>query len=500
MEDRSPDEGRPFPPVCATPAHSGGLPALEAQVRRDLECIEATPRAWVPERRDSAGAILSDVVIIGAGLSGLSVAFGLKRQGVERVRLIDRAVEGQEGPWVTTARMRTLRSPKTLSGPDLGVPSMTYRAWHEATYGGQDWEVLDKIERADWMAYLTWFRAILGLEVENETSLLAIEPDGDTLRLHVEHHGQARTIACRKVVLATGLEGAGVLNVPTSVRGTLPRDRWTHSGEVMDMARLAGRRIGIIGAAASSFDWAVSALEAGAQSVTVLARSETLPRTELLDWSNFPGFLNHFADLDDRSRYRFTRRMFAFKTPPTNEMFARAMAFSACRLVTGADIHSIAMAGAIAGDMADETVRIETAKGDFHVDHLLLGTGYRVDLSRRPELASMIGSIATWADRFVPPEGEEDPDLLAYPYLGSAFEFQERVPGSLPMLANIHVFNSAAVPSLGPVCNGITGLKSGVPKLVSGICRGLFASDLEHFYKALDGYDKVHFQADSAGH
>ncbi|WP_137132114.1 NAD(P)/FAD-dependent oxidoreductase [Rhizobium sp. FY34] len=492
MEDRSPEGGVPFPIVCETPAHSGGLPALEAQVRRDLESIEATPRAWVPERRDSSGAVISDVVIIGAGLSGLSVAFGLKRQGVERVRLIDRAIEGQEGPWVTTARMRTLRSPKTLSGPDLGVASMTYRAWHEATYGRQDWQVLDKIERADWMAYLTWFRAILGLDVENETNLLAIEPEGDALRLYVEHHGQARTIACRKVVLATGLEGAGVLNVPASVSGTLPRDRWTHSGEVMDTARLDGRSIGIIGAAASSFDWAVSALEAGAKSVTVLARSETLPRTELLDWSNFPGFLNHFADLDDRSRYRFTRRMFAFKTPPTNEMFTRAMSFAACRLVTGADIRSIAM--------AEETVRIETAKGDFHFDHLLLGTGYRVDLSRRPELAGVVGSIATWADRFVPPEGEEDPDLLAYPYLGPAFEFQEKVPGSLPMLANIHVFNSAAVPSLGPVCNGITGLKSGVPKLVSGICRGLFASDIEHFYKALDGYDKVHFQPDSAGH
>lgn len=500
MEDQSPDAGKQFPPVCTKLAHSGGLSALEAQVRRDLESIEATPRAWVPERRDSAGAVISDVVIIGAGLSGLSVAFGLKRQGIERVRLIDRAIEGQEGPWVTTARMRTLRSPKTLSGPDLGVASMTYRAWHEATYGRQDWEMLDKIERADWMAYLTWFRAILGLKVENETSLLAIEQDGNTLRLHVERHGQASTIACRKVVLATGLEGAGSLNVPTSVSGALPRERWTHSGEVIDTALLAGRRIGIIGAAASSFDWAVAALEAGAASVTVLARSQTLPRTELLDWSNFPGFLNHFADLDDRSRYRFTRRMFAFKTPPTNEMYARAMAFAACQLVTGADIHSIAMTRATTGAMTGETIRIETAKGDFHVDHLLLGTGYRVDLTRRPELASLIGSIATWADRFEPPAGEEDPDLLAYPYLGPAFEFVEKVPGSLPMLANIHVFNSAAVPSLGPVCNGITGLKSGVPKLVSGICRGLFVPDFEHFYKALDGYDKVHFQPDSAGH
>lgn len=471
--------------------HAAGLPHLEAQVRRDLESIEAGPRAWVPERRDAAGAVISDVVIVGAGLSGLSVAFGLKRQGIERVRLIEAAPEGQEGPWVTTARMRTLRSPKTLSGPDLGVPSLTYRAWHEAVYGKESWEALDKVDRTAWMAYLTWFRAILGLTIENDTRLLSIAPEGDYLRLHVECEGKRSDITCRKVVLATGLEGAGGLNVPRMVSDGLPRSRWTHSGEMLDGGHLAGKNIGVIGAAASSFDWAVTALDAEAARVTVLARSAVLPRTELLDWSNFPGFLNHFADLDDRSRYRFTRRMFAFKTPPTNEMFQRAMAYPACRLVTGADIHSIGMDG--------DDILIKTQAGDFTFDHLLLGTGYRVDLARRPELASHIEHIATWADRFVPANGEEDPDLLAYPYLGPAFEFQEKRPGALPMLANIHVFNSAAVPSLGPICNGITGLKAGVPRLVSGICRGLFVPDLEHFYRSLDCYDKVHFQPEQGG-
>lgn len=470
------------------PVDTSGLARLEAQVRRDLESIEAGPRAWVPERRDSSGQVIADVIIVGAGLSGLSLAFGLKRQGIERVQLIDAAPPGLEGPWLTTARMRTLRSPKTLSGPDLGVPSLTYRAWHEAVEGPESWEALDKIDRTAWMAYLAWFRSIIGLSIENNTRLTSITPEGDHLSLHVETSGQGSSIACRKVVLATGLEGAGGLSVPPPVR-VLPRARWTHSGEMIDPSLLSGKRIGVIGAAASSFDWAVTALEAGAASVILLARSAALPRTEILDWSNFPGFLNHFADLDDGARYRFTRRMFAFKTPPTNEMFERAMAFPACRLVTRADIRSIGMAG--------DDIIIATAAGDFAFDHLLLGTGYCVDLSLRPELASHVDQIATWADRFVPAVGEEDRDLLAYPYLGPAFEFMEKIPGALPMLANIHVFNSAAVPSLGPICNGITGLKSGIPKLVSGICRGLFMPEVEHFYRSLDSYDKAHFQPES---
>ncbi|OLP61624.1 oxidoreductase [Xaviernesmea oryzae] len=463
---------------------------LEAQVRHDLQAIEAGPRAWVPERRDLDGSVMADIVIVGAGLSGLSLAFGLKRQGVERVRIVDAARSGCEGPWVTTARMRTLRSPKTLSGPDLGVPSLTYRAWHEALHGEAHWESLDKIDRTDWMAYLGWFRAVLGLTVENETRLLAIQPEGDHLRLHLDKAGTPLRVACRKVVLATGLEGAGGLNVPCLVRDAVPRARFTHSGEDLAAGCLTGRRVGVIGAASSSFDWAVAALEAGAASVTVLARAPSLPRTELLDWSNFPGFLNHFADLADCDRYRFTRRMFAFKTPPTAEMYGRAMASPACRLVLGADVRAIGMEG--------ETIGVETGAGRFEFDHLLLGTGYRVDLTRRPELAPYAAEIATWADRFTPPPGEEDADLLAYPYLGPAFELQEKRPGSLPMLGHIHIFNSMAVPSLGPICNGITGLKSGVPKLVSGLCRGLFVSDLDHFYSALDGYDKAHFQPQAA--
>ncbi len=276
--------------------------------------------------------------------------------------------------------------------------------------------------------------------------------------------------------------------MPALVRRAALRERWTHSGEVMDASRLAGLHVGVIGAAASSFDWAVTALDAGAASVTVLARSAALPQTEVLDWSNFPGFLNHFGDLDDRSGYRFTRRMLSFKTPPAPEMFERAMASSACGLIMAADIRGI--------HCEHDKIHIDTAVGAFAFDHLLLGTGYRVDLSRRPELAGIVASIATWRDRFVPSAGEEDPELLGYPYLGPACEFQERIAASLPMLANIHLFNSAAVPSLGPICNGVTGLKSGVPRLVAGICRGLFLPHAEHFYEALDGFDKRHFQPD----
>jgi FAD-dependent urate hydroxylase len=461
------------------------LEALEARVASDLETIEVPLRAWVPPRFGRDGAPLTDIVIVGGGLSGLSAAFGLKRSGVVNVRVIDSSEPGKEGPWITSARMRTLRSPKTMTGPDLGVPSLTYRAWHEARYGTAHWQALDKIDRFDWMDYLVWFRRVVGIVVENGTQLTDIGEEDDHLILSVTGPGGPATIACRKVVLATGIDGAGGLHIPRAISAGLPRDRWAHSGEVVDISAIAGKDVGVVGSAASSFDWAVAALETGAKSVTVLARSTTMPRTEILDWSNFPGFLNHFADLDDERRYTFTRRMLAFKAPPTLEMFTRAMEAPNCRLVLGA--------GVLGAGMNGNRVRVDTPAGPFEFDHLLLGTGYTVDLSRRQELASLMPSIATWGDRYEPASSDVDADLLRYPYLGPGFQLTEKHPGEAPLLRHIHIFNNGAIPSMGPVCNGLTGLKSGVPRLVMSLTRDLFLDDADQHYLALDGYQKVHF-------
>ncbi|WP_327206362.1 NAD(P)-binding protein [Rhizobium beringeri] len=70
-------------------ADDDALTLLEKRVRLELAVIETPLRDWIPERRDEDGRVINDVVIVGAGLSGLSLAFGLMRQGVTRVKVID---------------------------------------------------------------------------------------------------------------------------------------------------------------------------------------------------------------------------------------------------------------------------------------------------------------------------------------------------------------------------------------------------------------------------
>lgn len=466
---------------------TASLERLEARVRWDLAAIEATPADWMRPRLAPDGSRAFDVVVIGAGLSGLSIAFGLRRQRVANILVLDQRPAGREGPWIACARMATLRSPKQLTGPDLGIPSLTFRSWYEAVAGRGGWDRLEKIPPREWMGYLTWYRRVLELPVRNDVRLEAIVPAADCLALSTRGPSGPQVLHCRRVVLATGIDGCGRPHVPPLIEAALPRERYAHSADSVDAARFSGQDIAVLGAAASAFDWATTALQHGARSVTLFARRRELPVTEALAWANFPGFLGAFSELDDLRRWRFMRRFFALQPPPTQEMFDRAVGHPRFRLVMGAPWRRVAM--------AEDRVCVDTDDGSWTFDHVLLGTGFRIDLAQRPELAAFVDEIALWGDRFTPPPGEDDWELGRYPYLGPAFELIERNPGAAPYLGRIHIFNNGAVPSLGPVCNGVTGLKYGAPKIVAGIARGLFLEDADQHLQALMTYDQAHFRA-----
>ncbi|MGO7508334.1 FAD-dependent oxidoreductase, partial [Rhizobium johnstonii] len=79
----------------------------------------------VPPRLVAGQAVVA-VVILGAGMAGLMACAMLKRLGVANHIVLAKAPAGSEGPWVTFARLRTLRSPKQLPGPAMGMPALTF--------------------------------------------------------------------------------------------------------------------------------------------------------------------------------------------------------------------------------------------------------------------------------------------------------------------------------------------------------------------------------------
>ncbi len=111
------------------------LHELTPRVEKDLALTHYPKREWVLPRQTAKSEHVYDVIIVGAGQSGLGIGFGLLRQNINNILIIDKAPQGEETPWTTYARMITLRTPKHITSIDLDIPSLTYQAWFETQFG-----------------------------------------------------------------------------------------------------------------------------------------------------------------------------------------------------------------------------------------------------------------------------------------------------------------------------------------------------------------------------
>lgn len=458
-----------------------GLALLEHQVRLDLTRLNFPAANWVPPRDGPDGRPLLDVLVVGAGMCGQTAAYGLKRDGVRHLRIIDRAPAGREGPWGTFARMQTLRSPKHLTGPDLGLASLTYRAWYEAQHGAAGWLALYKVPRLEWRDYLLWVRRMVGLDVENGTALAALQPAGDCLRADLAGPRGIETVFARKVVLALGREGSGILRWPAypslDPHSSAARTRVFHASTEFDFAPFAGKRIAVLGAGATGFDNAAAALEAGAREVHLFARRATLPQVNKSKWTSFPGFFHGFASMPDAVRWKFLTHVWSQQVPPPFESVLRCDGHVNFRLHLDETWNDVAPHAA--------GVTVTTPKAAYAFDAAILATGFDVDLMRRPEVAAFRDHVDVWARHVSESEAALHDEAARFPYLGPGFEFVEQAPGSLPAARNVHVFNWGSAMSHGQLAGDIPGLAIGVNRLVQGIARDLFAADEGRMYQAL---------------
>lgn len=463
-------------------ADGQGLAVLEARLHEDLRFLCCPEKSWVPERDGVA-----DVVILGGGMCGMLAWLALTTGGIRNIRVLDRSPKGFEGPWLTYARMETLRSPKHLTGPAYGHGALTFQAWFRAQFGALAWEELDKIPRPMWMDYLRWYRKVLEIPVENRVSMDLVEPEGELLRLHISG-AETGALLARKLVFATGREGTGEPNIPAFVR-PLPRNIWAHSVEDIDFTALKGKRVAVVGVGASAVENAAEALEHGAAEVRLLIRRKEMPRiNKMMGIGNF-GFTCGYAALGDEWRWRFMQYSFATQTPAPRGSTLRVSRHPNAYFHFGKDIATASdVQGAIRMGFSDGT--------GCMADFLILGTGFTIDPMTRTEFGGTAGNILLWEDVYTPPRGEESADLGRFPYLNPDFSFREKRPGTAPWLKDVYCFNYGATASLGKVSGDIPGVSEGAAWLAREIAASLYAEDVHTHWQGMLDYDKPELQGD----
>jgi hypothetical protein len=369
-----------------------------------------------------------DVVIVGAGPYGLSVAAHLKHAGVS-TRIFGEPLSFWRAHMPKGMKLRSPWRATHLSHPDRSLSLDAYALAHGLDRGGP-------LPLEDFLAYGDWFQRHTVPDIDRRTVHL-IEAAGGGFRLTL---ADGEIFAAKRVVMATGLGHQDYRPRPFR---DLPTALVSHSSDHADFARFQGARVAVIGGGQSACESAALLAEAGA-AVTLLSRraihwlGAPAGASKTLAWrlraaieapsavGPFP--LNWLVELPAAVRHlpapwreEFNRR--CLKAAAAGWLKPR---FKNVECNPGASVSRARSLG--------DRITLEFGHGEETFDHVVLGTGYQVNLSRLGILSPQLLEKIARAD--------------GAPVLRAGFE------SSVPKL---HFVGCYAVKSYGPLMRFIAG-------------------------------------------
>jgi cation diffusion facilitator CzcD-associated flavoprotein CzcO len=314
------------------------------------------------------------LIILGAGPFGLAMAAEASRRGIDHI------VVG-----------------RTMSFWREHMPAgMLLRSacdWHLDTANRDTIEAflasrgetpgdVEPLSLACYLDYVEWFRRRQGIEpVEKLVVQLDRRPGGFAATCEDGH-----VLTADNVVLVPGFRYFP--NVPQELAAVLPAGRYEHTCDCVNFATFAGRRCGIIGGRQSAFEWAALLREAGAAHVDMIYRHDT-PLFETSDWSwvtplvdRMPDDPGWFRRLSEPEREAINRRFWEAGRMRLEPWLGPRVHRDGIQFhpLTNVQACEIQAPGALRLFL-DSGVAVD-------VDHLILATGYKVEMTRLPYIAS----------------------------------------------------------------------------------------------------------------
>jgi lysine/ornithine N-monooxygenase len=383
-----------------------------------------------------------DVAVIGAGPYGLSAGVHLKAKGIA-ARVFGQPMEFWANKMPEGMLLRSPRVASSMSDPDRAFTLEAYEAASKR-------EPCAPVPLDTFVEYGRWFRHQLGADLDERT-VLRVDRDQPGFRLTLRDGDEIRSAS---VVIATGI---GPFKKKPVVFQGLASQQAIHCYEGREVGRFAGKRVAVIGAGQSALESAALLHEANAQ-VEVIARESDLRWIGMHSWLHHMGpissmlYSSHdvgpigisrlvaypslvsYVPLKIRDKIR-TRAVRPAGAPWLVQRLA------AVKITTGRSV-------AEAKPFGDEVMLKLDDGSERRVDHVLLGTGYQVDISRYD---------------FLPQDITRDIEQFdGYPKLASGF--RSSVPG-------LHFIGATAARTFGPLLYFVAGTEFASRELVSQLSK-----------------------------